>query len=84
VSRAVLWDFPARAYRVRLPLATQSAISRAVIRFAETGEGGHWEPPYHHVRVMVQEAIYEAELAIDEKAETVTVIRIFRRMYRVR
>ena len=46
-----------------------------MIAFAETGQGElDWEPPHYLLRA----GAYDAVLAIDVKAQIVTVLRIYR------
>jgi hypothetical protein len=69
------WDFPALVtfYDLRIPDA--AALDRAVIRFAETGEGDlEHEPPYYRLRTGTHDAL----LVIDHAARMVTVLRILR------
>lgn len=74
-SLAVVWDWPALATFYRLPLHTATIIDRAVVRFAEHGEGQvGWEAP-HHILVA---GFYRVLLNIDFETETITVIRLFR------
>ena len=71
----IVWNHPAlvRFYQLRLSEAT--AVDRAVIRFAESGEGRlTWVAPHYRLGAGVHDAV----LAIDGQAETVTVLRIYR------
>lgn len=75
MSLTVLWDFPATAVRIQLGMKAQAAICRAVIRYAETGEGDvRQDVPYHRLRV----DDFEALLKVDRDAGTVCVLRIYR------
>ncbi len=76
MSLAIHWD-PAALYILhRLRMKAATAVDRAVIRFAETGEGElDWEPPYHWLGADTHQAM----LSIDLQARTVTVLRIYRR-----
>lgn len=71
----VLWA-PAALYRFyRLPIHSAALVDRAVIRFAERGEGQlDWDPPYHLLRA----GFFDIVLAIDRADRTVTVLRIYR------
>jgi hypothetical protein len=73
------WDFPAKATFYELEVRDATAVARAVLAFAERGEGElkregpHWVlPAGRHVVV----------LAIDRNERTVTVLRIFRARFR--
>ena len=69
------WDFPALSTFFNLRVHEAAAVDRAVIRFAETGEGNlEHEPPYHRLRAGAHDAL----LTIDHEARMVTVIRIYR------
>jgi len=77
MSRAlrVVWHWPALAAFYRLPLHTATMVDRAVIRYAETGEG-HLErvPPHHRLRA----GFYDVVLNIDYDNQTITVLWIYR------
>lgn len=50
-------------------------VDRAIIRFAETGDGQlEWEPPYYRLRA----GMHDALLTIDPEARTLKVLRIYR------
>ena len=69
------WDFPALVTFYDLRPASAAALDRAVIRFAETGEGElEHEPPYYRLRT----GSHDALLTIDHRALLVTVLRIVR------
>jgi hypothetical protein len=73
---AIVWDWPALATFYQLPLHTATIVDRAVLRFAERGEGHlEWVPPYHRLRA----GLYDLALSIDTERFTITVIRIYRR-----
>jgi hypothetical protein len=75
MSFAVIWNFPALATFYRLPMHAAVMIDRAVIRFAATGEGQiEWVAPHFRLRA----GFYDAVLAIDREARTLTVLRIYR------
>jgi hypothetical protein len=75
MSFRLIWDPAARFYFYRLPIHSATLVARAVIRFAETGEGDlGWEAPYHVLRA----GFHNALLTIDEKAEVISVLRIYR------
>ena len=69
------WDFAALATFYDLRMRDAEAIDRAVIRFAETGEGDlEREPPYYRLRAGAHDAL----LTIDRAGRLVTVVRILR------
>lgn len=50
-------------------------VDRAVIRFAEHGEGQvDWDPPHH----LLVAGFYDVVLAIDLEQRTMVVLRIYR------
>ena len=71
----IIWDWPALQAFYRLPPHTAYIVDRAVIRFAERGEG-HVErvDPYTRLRA----GLYDVSLVIDEAEGTLTVIRFHR------
>jgi hypothetical protein len=71
----ITWDWPALRTFYRLNPHTAMIVDRAVLRFAERGEGvlDH-DAPYHLLRA----GLYDAVLAIDEKAGALCVLRIYR------
>lgn len=71
----IIWNWPALITFYRLPLHTATMVDRAVIRFAERGEGHlEWVPPYYRLRA----GFYDIALVIDPERVTVTVMRIYR------
>lgn len=70
-----LWDFPAKATFDKLALKEATAVARAVIAFAERGEGElkrdgpHW---------LLPAGAHVALVAIDLDARTISVLRILR------
>ena len=71
----IAWGHPAFATFYTLHLKQAEAVDRAVIRFAETGEGNlEREPPYYRLRTGTHDAL----LAIDYEARMMTVLRILR------
>jgi hypothetical protein len=71
----IIWDWPALHAFFRLAPHTAYIVDRAVIRFAERGEGDiRHEAPYHHLRA----GLHNAVLAVDENAGTLCVVRIYR------
>lgn len=75
MSYRIIWHFPALAVFYNLPIHSATVLDRAVIRFAERGEGElEWDPPHYRLRAGVHDAI----LAIDAQAGTVTVLRVYR------
>jgi hypothetical protein len=50
-------------------------VDRAVIRFADSGEGQlDWDPPYHLLRA----GFYDLVLVMNRANSSVTVLRIYR------
>lgn len=75
MSFAIVWNYPALFTLYRLPMHSAVMVDRAIIRFAETGDGQlEWEPPYYRLRA----GMHDALLTIDAEARTVTVLRIYR------
>ncbi|WP_437668689.1 hypothetical protein [Sorangium sp. So ce131] len=75
MSLRVVWNFPALVTFYNLPMHSAFMIDRAVVRFAETGEGElAWEPPYH----LLSAGFHDVVLAIDREARTIAVLRIYR------
>lgn len=71
---AIAWNPAALWGLFRMRFRAALALDRAVIRFAERGVGElESEPPYHRLRT----GHYDALMAIDPKAQRVTVLRIF-------
>lgn len=46
MSYRVIWNFPALVTFYDLPMHSVFMIDRAMIRFAETGEGEVYDPPH--------------------------------------
>lgn len=71
----ILWNYPALAVFYSLRIHEATAIDRAVIRFAETGEGeiSRAEPHYR-----LRAGGFDAVLSIDLGARVMTVLRIYR------
>jgi hypothetical protein len=70
----IVWNYPALVtfYDLRVREATE--IDRAILRFAETGEGHlSWVAPHHRLRAGAHDAV----LAIDPAERIVTVLRIY-------
>ncbi|WP_437322545.1 hypothetical protein [Sorangium sp. So ce381] len=75
MSFHVVWNFPALVTFYRLPMHSAFMIDRAVVRFAETGEGELvWEAPYH----LLSAGFHDVALAIERETRTITVLRIYR------
>jgi hypothetical protein len=75
MSFELVWTYPALVAFYDLPMHSAMMIDRALIRFAETGQGDlEWVAPYHRLRV----GTYRARLAIDRAARTITVLYIYR------
>ncbi len=72
---AISWAHPAIVTFYALSIHEATAIDRAVIRFAETGEGElEWDPPHHRLRTGTHDAL----LALDRHARRLAVLRIYR------
>ena len=70
-----IWDPAALFVFYRLPRHSVTLVDRAVIHFAERGEGQlEWDPPYHRLRA----GLHHVMIAIDREARTFTVLRIYR------
>lgn len=75
MTYSIVWTPPALWVPYRLPMHSAMLVDRAVIRFAEAGEGDiAWEPPYHHLRA----GMYDLLLAIDRMERRLTVLHIYR------
>lgn len=75
MSLEIAWHVPALRTLRELPMHSAMVVDRAVIRFAETGEGHlEWDPPHHRLRAGVHDVL----LAIDRMARAMTVLRIYR------
>ena len=69
----ILWNWPALVSFYNLHPHTAMIVDRAVIRFAEHGEGHlRWVAPYHRLRA----GLYDAVLALDIEARTVTLYQM--------
>lgn len=68
-SHAALWVF------YQLPLHSATLVDRAMIRFAERGEGEIvWEAPYHHLRA----GRFILVLSVDRAERRITVVNVYR------
>ena len=75
MSFEILWHYPALRTFHNLPMHSAVMVDRAVIRFAERGEGRvESEPPYLRLRTGFHDVI----LSVDREARTLTVLRIYR------
>jgi hypothetical protein len=71
----IIWDWPALHAFYRLPPHTAYIIDRAVIHFAERGEGQiERVTPYTRLRA----GLYDVSLIIDEVGGTITVLHFHR------
>jgi hypothetical protein len=71
----ILWNYPAIATFYALDPRDATAVDRAVIRFAETGEGRLTKVgAYHRLRA----GLHDAVLTIDAQGGTICVQRIYR------
>lgn len=74
-SFAVVWDWPAKAIFFKLPMHTATMVDRAIVRFAEHGDGLlEWVAPHHRLRA----GLYDVVLAIDHEQGVVTVLWVYR------
>lgn len=75
MTYSIAWARPALWVLYKLPMHSAMLVDRAVIRFAEAGEGEiAWEPPYHHLRA----GMYDLLLSIDRNERRLTVLYIYR------
>lgn len=75
MTYAVLWAPAARWTFYRLPIHSATVIDRAVIRFAESGEGHiEWVAPYHRLRA----GVHDVALSVDRETHTIAVLFIYR------
>jgi len=71
----IIWCPAARFVFYRLPLHSATIVDRAVIRFAERGEGHiQWVAPYHRLRAGVHDVV----LVIDRETATINVLYLHR------
>jgi hypothetical protein len=71
----VVWNYPAIATFYALDPREAEALDRAVIRFAETGEGRLTKvSPYYRLGA----GMHDALLTIDSAGESICVLRIYR------
>jgi hypothetical protein len=71
----IAWNYPALVRFYDLHPSEATAVDRAVLRFAEAGEGHlSWVAPHHRLRAGAHDAV----LAIDPAERVVTVLRIYR------
>lgn len=74
-SLRVLWDWPAKAAFFKLPTHTATIVDRAVVRFAETGDGDvEWVAPHYRLRA----GFYDVLINIDFEQGALTVLSIYR------
>jgi len=75
VRLRILWNYPALVTFYDLRIHEATAVDRAVIRFAETGEGQLTRvAPHHRLRA----GAFDAVLSIQMDARVVTVLRLYR------
>lgn len=71
----IAWNFPALVTLYDLPLHSAMLVDRAVIRFAETGEGYVERiPPYYRLRI----GAYRVRFTVDREADTMNVLFLYR------
>jgi hypothetical protein len=70
-----IWNFPALVTFYNLRMDEAFALDRAIVRFAETGQGTlEWDPPHHRLRTGAHDAI----VRIDVEARELHILRIYR------
>jgi hypothetical protein len=75
VRLAIQWHPRALYVFYELEIVDATAVDRAVLRLAETGQGRlEWVPPYHRLRT----PRHEIALSIRRAERTVCVMRIYR------
>jgi hypothetical protein len=75
MSFRIVWNYPALVTFYELYPSEAMTVDRAVIRFAETGEGRlTWVAPHFRLRAGAHDAV----LSIDRQAQIVNVLRIYR------
>lgn len=71
----IVWNYPALVTFYDLRVHEATAVDRAVLRFAETGEGQlTWVAPHHRLGA----GAFDAVLSIQRAERVVTVLRIYR------
>lgn len=71
----ITWAHAALWVLYRLPPHTAMIVDRAVIRFAEKGEGQlEWVAPHHRLRA----GVYDLILRIERESARITVLYIYR------
>lgn len=72
---SIFWDPAALVVFYRLPMHSAMLVDRAVVQFAETGEGRlEWVAPYYRLCV----GSFYIPLTIDVESRSLTVLRIRR------
>lgn len=72
---AIIWHPAARHILLELPIRTATLVDRAVIRFAELGEGQvEWVAPYHRLRA----GPYDVALSVDGEACVINGLDVYR------
>lgn len=76
MSFRIAWHRPALITFYKLPMHTAMIVDRAVLGFAQRGEG-HVErdPPYFRLRA----GFYDAVFTVDREQRLLTVLRLYRR-----
>lgn len=71
----IAWSYPALIALYDLHLHAAMLVDRAVIRFAETGEGEVDRiPPYYRLRI----GMYRVRFAVDPEARSMNVLYLYR------
>lgn len=75
MSLRIVWNYPALAVFYDLRVHEATAVDRAVIRFAETGEGQLYRVGRHF---RLRAGAFDAVLRIDTRERILHVLRIYR------
>jgi hypothetical protein len=71
----IAWNYPALVTLYNLHMHSAMLVDRAVIRFADTGEGDIDRiPPYYSLRV----GVYRVRFAVDRETGTMNVLFLYR------
>lgn len=75
MSFRIIWAPAALQTFYRLPIHSATVVDRAVLRFAQTGDGHlEWVAPYHRLRA----GVHDLALTIDRDERTLTVLFVYR------
>ncbi len=71
----IAWNYPALIALYDLPMHSAMLVDRAVIRFAETGQGAVERiPPYFRLRA----GVYGVRFTVDRETRTMNVLFLYR------